>query len=59
MMHAAPPSKMGRTLYDAVNENAQIRGRFDAAHLRALTDLANYLRAPAHMARSVANGSVV
>jgi 3-carboxy-cis,cis-muconate cycloisomerase len=47
----------GRTLYDVLNENAQIRGRFDEAKLRALTDPANYLGAAAHMARSVANGT--
>ncbi|MEW9586373.1 hypothetical protein [Paraburkholderia sp. DGU8] len=47
----------GRTLYDVLNANAQIRGRFDEAKLRALTDPANYLGAAAHMARSVANGT--
>lgn len=46
----------GRTLYDVLTENAQIRDRLDDAKLRALTDPANYLGAAAHMARSVAHG---
>jgi 3-carboxy-cis,cis-muconate cycloisomerase len=44
----------GRTLYDVLRENAQIRDRLDDAMLRSLTDPANYLGAAAHMARKVA-----
>jgi hypothetical protein len=53
-----PAIEEGRTLYDAVTEKAQIRGRFDVANLRALIDPANCLGAAAYMARSVANGTV-
>ncbi len=47
--------EQGRTLYDVLAGNAQIRERLDDARLRALTDPANYLGAAAHMARAVAS----